>query len=338
MYLVVTIDTEEDNWGEYARKSYSVENIRRIPGLQRIFDRHGVRPTYLVSYPVATSSWAVETLGRYRDAGLCEIGAHPHPWNTPPIEEERTPSNSFIHHLPVDLQYRKIACLHQAIRTYFGIAPRSYRSGRWGFDENIARHLIHLGYAVDTSLSPAIDWSEYGGPDYSDQDLRPFVYEQAASQDSAGGRLLELPATIDFVQVPPRAVRVAYWAMHRRGPLGRKVLASFSRMGALNHVCLSPEIHDAEQMIRLTNALMRRHVPVVNMFFHSPSLLAGCSPFVRTSADAVDFVNRIDRFLSFAARAGLQPVSISELTAVEVGATRVRTLSPGPSPEVPLHC
>jgi hypothetical protein len=325
VYLAITIDTEEDNWGEFTRSSYSVENIRRIPRLQALLEKRGVVPTYLISYPVATSTAAIDILGRYREEGRCEIGAHPHPWNTPPLEEERTPANSFISHLPTELQYRKLKTLHDTITQNFGAAPRSYRSGRWGFSDDIARHLIRLGYLVDTSLSPATDWGEYGGPDYSDRCLDPFVYVMPAQNGFAGGTLLEVPATVGFVQSQP-ALATAYWTIRRKVPAGDKVLAALSRTRLLNHVSLSPELHDAAHMIRLVRALLARGTTVVNMFFHSPSLLEGCSPFVRTAADAEDFLERIDRFLVFAQSAGLRPVTMSELTPAAVGASAAREL------------
>lgn len=107
MYFTVTIDTEEDNWGEYDRESYSIENIRRIPRLQQIFDDRGVRPTYLITHPVASSRLGVDTLAHLQDEGRCEVGTHPHPWNTPPLEEPRTPRNSYINNLDSDLQFRR---------------------------------------------------------------------------------------------------------------------------------------------------------------------------------------------------------------------------------------
>jgi len=331
MYLVITIDTEEDNWGEYARDRYTVENLARLPRLQRIFDRHGVRPTYLISHPVAASDTAVEILGGFHEAGQCEIGAHCHPWNTPPLDEERNAMNSFITRLPAELQYKKLAHLHQTIIQNFGVVPRSFRSGRWGFGDSIAQHLIKLGYSVDSSVSPAMDWSEYGGPDYSSCNLQPYIYEMEAATGVTGGRLLELPATVDFLQGPDAIARPAYWTLNRNVTFGREVLAALRRLRAINHVCLSPELDEASEMIRLTKALMRREQPVVNMFFHSPSLLEGCSPFVQTAAEVESFFDSIETFVGFAVDAGLRPVTLSELDAAQVGATEVRLLESKPS-------
>jgi hypothetical protein len=326
LYLAVTIDTEEDNWGEYDRPSFTVENINRIHRLQQLFAARGIRPTYLITYPVATSRVAVETLGKYREDGLCEIGTHLHPWNTPPLEEERTTFNSYISHLPAALQLRKIQTLHEAIATNFGVVPTSFRSGRWGFSDDVARSLIRLGYHVDTSISPALDWREYQGPDYSDWSPEPFVYRIEGSAREPGGSLLEVPATVEFVQAPRTLANLAYRSIKSNFPLGEKILAVLGRLGALNLVCVSPEIDSAPRMIRLTRALLHRGGKIINMFFHSPSLLEGCSPYVRTPADATAFLARIDEFMAFAQSAGLRSATMSELGAADVGASRVKVL------------
>jgi len=96
MHLVVTIDTEEDNWGQYSADSFSIENIKKIPALQEMFDEFSVVPTYLVTYPVATNRESVEILKDILQRGKCEIGMHCHPWSTPPFDEERNSFNSML--------------------------------------------------------------------------------------------------------------------------------------------------------------------------------------------------------------------------------------------------
>jgi hypothetical protein len=304
----VTIDTEEDNWGEYDRPSFSVENLGRIPRLQEMFNARGIRPTYLITHPVATSAMGVETLGGYREEGLCEIGTHLHPWNTPPLEELRTPFNSYVSHLPAALQLRKIRTL-----------------------DDVARCLIRLGYRVDTSISPAIDWREYEGPDYSDCTAEPFVYRIDRSAQQGGGSLLEVPATVDFVQAPRGLASWAYRSIRSKIPFGGKILGALGRLGALNLVCVSPEIDSVPRMIRLTRALLDRGAAIINMFFHSPSLLEGCSPYGRTPADVEGLLARIDAFMAFAQSVGLRPVTMSELTPADVRASRVKVLPPHPA-------
>jgi len=323
MYLTVTIDTEEDNWGEFARSSYTVENLRQIPRLQELFDRYDVRPAYLISHPVATSSEGVTILGSFQQAGRCEIGAHPHPCNTPPLEEEPTEINSYICNLPSTLQYRKIETLTRAIEANFGVRPTTYRSGRWGFSEEIAGHLIQLGYRVDTSVFPVWNWRP--GPDFTHFSHEPFVYE-APCQSGGTCRLLEIPASVDFLQSNRDLANSVFHSIDRL-PLGGVVLGGLKRLRALNRVCLSPEVAEVPDMIRLANTIARRGGRVVNFFFHSPTLLAGCTPFTRTAADVADFVARIEGFLAFARSAGFTPITPSCLSAKEVGALTVRTIA-----------
>jgi len=327
MYLTVTVDTEEDNWGEYNRASYSTENLRRIPSLQRIFDDRGVRPTYLISYPVATDPAAVGILSSIAEQGLCEIGSHPHPWNTPPIDEEKTPYNSYINHLPVRLQYQKLKTLHDTIVGNFGIVPTTCRSGRWGFSEDIARHLIALGYTVDTSISARLDWRRYQGPDFSAWSCEPFTYQ--VCDDDEAVSLLEVPATVEWVR-SAREISLSPYRGVGSIPRSDWILSALSRLGLVDLVCMSPEIDTPERMIRLTETLQKRGAKVINVFFHSPSLLEGCSPFVTTTADLRAFLDRIDRFLAFAQSAGLRSVTMSELPKTGIGAANVKILPTHP--------
>jgi len=314
LYFVVTIDTEEDNWGDYSGPSYSLENIKKIPGIQEVFHRYEVKPTYLISYPVATDPVSIGILGKYRDQGLCEIGSHPHPWNTPPMEEERSPFNSFINNLPSVLQYNKIKMLHDTIVKNFSVTPTSYRSGRWGFCQEVARNLIRLGYRIDTSITPYWDWTIYGGPDFSEFTNQLYKYSMRDLQGTPPrGSLLEVPATVGFIQDNFELAYSFYRRLQRFGKVGEKSIALMNKIGMLNRVCLSPETHDAPQMILLSRKMMFRGAKVLNMYFHSPSLLENCSPFVKTSSDAKYFLARIEKVIVFAKSAGMKSVTLSQL-------------------------
>src|SRR5918992_1414145 len=84
MHLLVGIDTEGDNqWSAEARKNQRFENIYALPRLHALFVRHGVRPTYVITYPVAKDPRSAEVLrelhargdsrGGGRTAGLVPI-------------------------------------------------------------------------------------------------------------------------------------------------------------------------------------------------------------------------------------------------------------------------
>jgi hypothetical protein len=76
MHLLVGIDTEGDNqWDAAARAHQRFENIYALPRLHALFARHGVRPTYVITYPVATDPRSAAVL-RGLLAGVTARSAH----------------------------------------------------------------------------------------------------------------------------------------------------------------------------------------------------------------------------------------------------------------------
>ena len=62
-YLLVGIDTEGDNqWDLKSREHQTFENIYALPKLHSLFGRHGVRPTYVVTWPVASDERSQQVL------------------------------------------------------------------------------------------------------------------------------------------------------------------------------------------------------------------------------------------------------------------------------------
>jgi len=312
MKLAITIDTEEDAWSGHDPTRWRVENIRQVPTLQRLFARFGAIPTYLITYPVATDEKSIATLREIEQTGRCEIGAHCHPWNTPPLSASEAGESTMLFRLPANLQFRKIETLHQTITKNFGIPPTSFRSGRWGSGPDVARALAKLQYRVDTSVLSFIDWTSSGGQDYSVLPPTPYYFQpETIFRADRQGPLLQIPATVGFLQDDQRRsaewdrrLRIAPWRQLRMPGL-------LDRLGWLNKVWLSPEKSTGDEMIALTRALLRTPLPVLNLFFHSGSLLPGCTPFVKTDTDRADFLKRIETFLVFAKGAGIESIRLS---------------------------
>jgi hypothetical protein len=83
--ILLGVDTEADDpWSAAARKNLTVENVHEIPRLQALCDRYGVKPTYLVTYEMATDDRAKNVLRELAATGKAEIASHHHPWSTPP--------------------------------------------------------------------------------------------------------------------------------------------------------------------------------------------------------------------------------------------------------------
>lgn len=313
MKLIVTIDTEEDNWGCFTPEGHTVENIERIPELQDLFDQFNVKPTYMMTYPVVSDDRAVSILKAIFEKGNCEIGTHCHPWNTPPFQEATNERNSMLCNLPAELQYKKIRVLHETIRQRFGMEPISFRSGRWGYGPEVAKHIYELGYKIDSSITPYVDWTIDYGPDFSDISPRPFKFSyEDIFRHAPDGPLVEIPVTIGYFQ-SNFALCNRILKMLTKKPLDRLVLHKIlHKLNLLNRVWLSPEVADAKSMIRLARRMMANDYQVINLFFHTPALKRGLSPFVRTKDDEVKFLQRIRDFLIFARDAGIRSITLSE--------------------------
>ncbi len=286
--LIVTVDTEEDDaWNSgYVRGGQTVENIRNVGSFQDLCARFGIRPTYLVDTPVADDPRCVELLRRIQDSGGCEIGAHLHPWCTPPFTEDLSPRNSFLCNLSAELQREKIRSITEAINNRFGRRPTSFRAGRYGLDIVGFKILRELEYRTDSSVIPFSDYSSEDGPDFRSAPCIPYQPNENRL-DRTGGKadLLEIPLSVGFSRPNfDRADKVRQSAstswlrnVHAVGVL--------DRLGIVRRIKFSPEQSDAHRMRQLIDASLQRGAPTLVMSLHSSSLCVGCSPYTRTTAD-----------------------------------------------------
>jgi peptidoglycan/xylan/chitin deacetylase (PgdA/CDA1 family) len=313
MKLVVTVDTEEDGWGMYKQIGHTVENVREIPRLQKLFDSFSVKPTYLITYPVATNNASLGILKRIHEAGKCEIGSHCHPWNTPPFTEEMNERNSMLCNLSASLQREKIEHLHAVIMKNFGIDPKVFRTGRWGYDDSVGLNLHRLNYAVDTSVTPFHDWLEDQGPDFSNAPVQPYrIHFNGYANTRQDCSLLEIPVSVGFLQ-KNQAFSHFVWKVLKKNPMHSLHLPGIlRRMRLLNLVWLSPELHTGGEIISLCKTLAKRGHTLLNMTLHSTSLIPRISPLTRDEHALKSLYEKLEDFLRFAAEQGIVPVTLSD--------------------------
>src|SRR5262245_19807460 len=157
--LLFTVDVEEDMPGWQITDPISVSNITALPRLAELCAERGILPTYLCTYPMATTPESASILRMLHAAGGCEIGTHLHPWNTPPFQGvpgRRGDERSLTYYqseLDPQRFRAKLETLHRAVHELTGERPRSFRAGRFGIDAAGLRELIPLGYEVDTSVT-----------------------------------------------------------------------------------------------------------------------------------------------------------------------------------------
>jgi len=284
--LTVVIDTEEEfDWAApFDPRATSVANIACQGLAQRMFDRFGVVPTYVVDYPVACSAAARAVLRPMADSGRCEIGAHLHPWVNPPIGSTTDPRRSFPGNLPPEVERAKLAALTQAIADGFGRRPVLYKAGRYGIGPATYGILAALGYRADLSVVPYTDFTAAGGPDFSRRSPQPAIGAEG---------ILALPLTAGF------AGRLAGLGHHLHPLLRGPLAGAAARLGLLERLRLSPEGHRLDDMKRLTRALLAGGQKLFMLTYHSSSLLPGGSPYARNAAERDALLAAVDGYLSF---------------------------------------
>lgn len=292
--LVTVIHTEEEfDWSKlYDRNATGVAHMRHIDRAQSVFDAFGIVPNYVVDYPIATQAEAYEPLKNYADAGRAIIGAHLHPWVSPPFDEELNSRNSYPGNLPRELELEKLRVLTDRITDAFGAPPLTYLAGRYGFGPNTGEILESLGYEVDISAAASIDYSADGGPDYSGYTSDPYWFGQ-------GRRLLGLPGSGGYVGRLRAGGTPLYRRLTRPWLRKARISGAVARLRLLERIRLSPEDYSEPEMRRLTHALMADGVRVFVFSFHSPSVMPGGTPYVRSDADLERFLEKCRRYFDF---------------------------------------
>lgn len=292
--LFIIVDTEEEfDWSApFSRASVGVTAIQEAGRLQQAVAPFGLKPTYVVDYPVASTPSSAEKLAAFAHAGECRIGAHLHPWVTPPFDEPLVPAMSYGCNLGEPIERAKIHTLTRTISTTMGIQPRIFKAGRYGLGQSSVKILESLGYDMDASVIPHMDFRGESGPSFLGFTPRPAVFGNAR-------RMLELPCTTGFIGTARSAGEWLHGMASSAVMQPLKAVGILSRTGLLNKVMLSPEGNTLDEMKALTRALFGDGLRTFALTFHSPSLQPGCTPYVRTTADRDAFVTTIQRYCDF---------------------------------------
>jgi hypothetical protein len=287
--FMVGVDTEaDDQWSLEGRKRLSVENARALPRLQKLCEAHGVRPSYLVTHEMATRDPSRNILRDLAASGRCEIGAHLHPWSSPPYREEdlvgRYPSQ-----LDDSLLEAQLSELTLAIESSLGVRPLSYRAGRHGFDTRSLRILETLGYRVDTSVDPLFNETRKGGPSFAGAPVTPYWPSHESVRASGTSTVLEIPVSAATTPALPK------WLEKRFTSLPAIPWRGYFKRVGLRAIWLRPSYSNVEDATSLASALVARGVPTLNMLFHSSELVPGGSPYNKDAADVDRFFARLAR-------------------------------------------
>jgi peptidoglycan/xylan/chitin deacetylase (PgdA/CDA1 family) len=286
--LLVTVDTEEDWQGPGEAKEPTVNNIYQVPGLQKdIFDGFGIKPVYLATHTVVTDPNSVTMLKELYRSGRCEIGAHLHSWFVPPIEKQDIIKKNFQFSLPYSIEKQKVETLTRAIEENFQIRPVSFRAGRWGADGETIKILAELGYKVDVSVTPLVDYTEEGGMDFFDAPFIPYFPSfndiTVPSQESCN-EVLEIPVTIGFSRMDFERMKRIY-KIALNFPKALCTIGILYRTNILRKIKLSPEVATFSDMRKLTDLCLMRNHKILHLTFHSSINSVGDSLYSRTQKE-----------------------------------------------------
>jgi len=302
--FLLTVDTEEEfDWNApLTREGYGLNHVAQLAGFQEFCESEGVVPVYLVDWPIAQSPQAAEILRGPLATGKAEIGVQLHPWVNPPFDEDVTARNSFAGSLPPELERAKFRALRDAIEANFGANTVIYRAGRYGIGPNSAAMLAEGGIAIDTSVRANFDYSAASGPDFRHHPLVPYWLDETKT-------LLELPLTTVFWGMLRRQGGWLYPALTRAPAL----LSLLARLAVLERIPLTPEGVTVPEAIRGIDIALDDALPVLVLSFHSPSLEAGHSPYVRNNDDLESLYDWWRRVFAYLEQRSVAPTTVAEI-------------------------
>lgn len=308
--LLVAIDTEGDNqWDAHARRHQTFENIYALGRLHDFFAAHGVRPTYVITHPVAVDARSAEVLGQLVRRGDAEIGAHHHAWETPPFSPDDVDRHPYALSLPMAQFDAQLTALTDAIQRAVDVRPVSYRSGRFGFSAAHVSSLERAGYLVDSSVAPLFYEAHKQGPDFVGAPLTPYFLSYDDATRAGSSDLLELPISAALDRRVPAAVE--RWYGRAPWPYTTKRVLRLARIAKIRW--LRPSYSSAADMIALSRQIVDRGAPILNLLFHSSEAIVGGSPYNRTQGELDAFFERLSQALTYAVKdLGAEPMTFAE--------------------------
>ena len=294
----ITIDTEPDcdiKWKRSDPLTFESVCIGIPEYLRPVWNKYKIKPVYFVSPEVLHDSDSCKVLRREVEFGA-EIGTHLHSEYIGPNQTytEFNGTNSkeypcFAH--DTGIERAKIQMLTERIEDRIGVHPISYRAARYGADLDTIKSLMQLGYHVDSSVTPHIDWSSQAGVDHSMGPDQPYFiamdnYYQAGESD-----FLEIPITIAGKRLPLLPDK---WLFYR---------------------WLRPSHMTVWEMKSLVKMLQRKYPNnlVLNMMFHSMEIIPGKTPFVRNRWHRKLYMKRLTGIVSCLVSQGIESMTLSDI-------------------------
>jgi hypothetical protein len=298
----ITIDTEPDcdvHW----KRSYplSFESVLTgIPNILRpIWDTYNIKPVYFVSPEVINNEQCCQVLKNEIESGA-EIGTHLHSEYIEPQMKYSRAEGTVSSEFPCfaysdDIEFEKIKNLTGLIKQKLNVQPVSYRAARYGADLATIKSLERLGYKVDSSVTPGIDWSFAGGPNHSTAPKQPYFVNNENLYHAGNMKILEVPITISKKRLPFLPDK---WLFYR---------------------WLRPTHMTAFEMKMLVNEFLANFEnPVLTMMFHSMEIIPGKTPFIRTKLGQRLYLHRLEKIIRHITSKGFENKTLNMIYTAKI--------------------
>jgi hypothetical protein len=303
-YLCVSIDTECDKGkGWLSKKPMAFKGIHDgvLKRLQPLFAKFGAKATYLLSPEVLRDASCVEALKTIEPS--CELGTHLHGEYAEPGAFEPDMTKDFQRDYPPEIEREKLTYLTDLFIRAFGHQPVSFRAGRYGIGSASIPILESLGYAVESSVTPHMDWSSAGatGLEFIGAPTQPYRPDPEAPGRAGDAKILEVPITIKkrvWSSVPVLGRHIEpRWLRPTRGTADALVRVA------------EDEISDARR------AAPGRPV-ILNAMFHNVEIIPDGSPYASDEDSARAILDRLGALLAFAERESISVVGLGDVPEI----------------------
>jgi hypothetical protein len=148
---------------------------------------------------------------------------------------------------------------------------------------------MELGYTIDSSIPPGIDFRDRGGPTRLGPDFRRHLTGVPRGPYRVGS-LWQVPvsiAPIGALGPGPLAAALLRITGGRRPPdrAARLATRALAWSGISRLVWVRPLKHPRGDLVRAARSLVEQEAPLINVMFHSSEAFAGTSPLSRTEEE-----------------------------------------------------
>lgn len=310
-----TLDTEPDNlWAN--EPTLGFEHFHILPDFHRDLVDAGARPTYLTTSEVVESTVGRGAMEACLADGRCEIGAHFHSWTrTWPFDVPdlgTPPLHAMAHQLGPTVERQMLDLTCESLTRTLGVAPRSFRGGRWSLGPETGRSLARAGIIVDSTVTPGLSWRDdrapcLDGPDYRSASQHPFWLSDETNHAGNGtgpSRVLEIPVGAAFFPRWSGKVLRSSFAKKAVSKAGRSVGIR------LAHRWLRPTKFSVADMRAVMIAMQHARIPVWVFIIHSSEIMP-CVP-LPTEEAVKAFRERCIGGIRAAIELGARPATLEE--------------------------